>query len=213
MELLETWMIFMIKKIFILLSISSCSIIGFGELPSLVRDTVLGTDFEVTDDFYKSQPYSFAKINIGRKIVAITVLASVSNGIYLWISADGERIYTKNGKIIRTFGLKHDMKFLDPQNIDFPTFQFFESNNTYQNSLLLELNKPMAIINYSLLIKEIGIDEDYYNSMKYEEQFKSGKLAWNMVNNYWFDRSGRVIKSTQYIHPMMPKISLEFYYK
>lgn len=203
----------MIKKIFILLSISSCSIIGFGELPSLVKDSVLGTDFEVTDDFYKAQPYSFAKINIGRNIVAVTVLASVSDGIYLWISADGERIYTKNGKIIKTFGLKHDMNFLDPQGIDFPSFQFFESNDVYQNSLLLELEKPKAIINYSYLIKEIGIDDNYYNSMKYEEEFQSGKLSWDKVNNYWVDRNGRVIKSIQYIHPMMPKISLEFYYK
>ena len=58
-------------------------------------------------------------MNIGRNIVAITVLASIKDDVYLWVSSDNERIYTKNGKIIETFGLKHDIKYLNMEDITF----------------------------------------------------------------------------------------------
>ena len=211
MILKEIGMIFMIKKIFILLTVSSCSVIGFGELPGLIRDTINGRDIEITNEIFQIQPYSFAKVNIGRNIVAITVLASIKDDVYLWVSSDNERIYTKNGKIIETFGLKHDIKYLNIEDIHFQRFSAFESS--VNNTLLLELDDPKAVINYSYEIDELGIDPDFFNTMSYEEKFKSSKLSWNGRNNYWVDTRGRVVKSKQFIHPMMPEISMEFYYK
>ena len=116
-------------------------------------------DIEITNEFFQTQPYSFAKVNIGRNIVAITVLASIKDDVYLWVSSDNERIYTKNGKIIETFGLKHDIKYLNMEDIHFQRFSAFESS--VNNTLLLELDDPKAVINYSYEIDELGIDPDF----------------------------------------------------
>ena len=49
--------------------------------------------------------------------------------------------------------------------------------------------------------------------MLYEETFNSGKLAFNGINYYWVDPKGRVIKTEQNIHPKLPKVIIEFYFK
>jgi len=197
----------------VLLFLSSCSAISYSELPGLVKDSVFGVDFEVTNEFYDSQPYSFAKIKVGRSIVAITVLVKVQNGTYTWISQDGERIYTRDGKIIETDGLAHDIKILDSNNLKPIPFTEFTSNTMKYQEILLQLDRPHAIVSHFLSFSEVGVDSSYFNTMLYKEAFDSGKLAWKKDNLYWVDTEGRVIKTEQYIHPKMPKITMEFYYK
>lgn len=206
-------MISMTRIPLILLMLSSCSIISYGELPELAKGAILGVDIEVTKEFYDSQPYSFAKINIGKSIVATIILAKVQNGTYLWISADGERIYTRDGKIIRTEGLNNDSKILNLIDLDRFSFANFHSTPTKARTIMLQLSNPHAIVSQSFYIKEIGIDSSYFNSMLYEESFDSGRLAWEEINRYWVDPRGRVMKSEQYIHPRLPKITIEFFYK
>ena len=77
----------MIKLIIIVLILSSCSVISYGQLPGLIKDSVYGRDILVDDEFYMAQNYSFAKIKIGRSLVAIAVLASAKNEKYLWVSS------------------------------------------------------------------------------------------------------------------------------
>ena len=204
----------MIKLPLVLLAISSCSVISYGELPLLIKDSIVGKDIEVTKDFYDSQLYSFSKIKIGRSTVAITVLASIENGRYLWVSQDGERIYTVNGKISETFGLKHNIKTLSGLGRS-PSFSYKDIGlaQTNQSNYLLELSNPPAIIAQQSTLINKGIDENYFNAMLYEEIFTSGNLAFKGSNYYWVDPLGRVIKSEQAIHPRLPKVTIEFFYK
>lgn len=206
-------MICMTRIPIVLLFLSSCSAISYGELPGIIKESVFGVDFEVTNKFYDSQPYSFAKIKVGRSIVAITVLAKVQNGTYTWLSQDGERIYTRDGKIIETEGLAHDIKILDSNNLKPISFAEFTTNTVKFQEILLQLDKPHAIVNHSLSFSELGLDDSYFDTMLYKEAFDSGKLVWKNDNLYWVDTKGRVIKTEQHIHPMMPKITMEFYYK
>ena len=213
MALQETGMIFMIRIPLVLLLLSSCSIISFGNLPELVKNSIVGVDIEITEEFYNSQPYSFAKMKIGNSIIAITILSNVRNGTYLWIAGDGERIHTRNGKIIRTEGLKHDVEVLDTINLGQLSYRDFDSELSAFNEILLQLDNPHAIIEQSLTVTEVGIDKSFFNTMLYKESFSSGKLTWNKDNFYWVDPTGRVIRTEQYIHPKMPKIVIEFFYK
>ena len=57
-------------------------------------------DINISEEFYDQQEYSFAKIKVGRSSPVILSLAFIKDGIYEWVSADEERIYTLNGKII-----------------------------------------------------------------------------------------------------------------
>ena len=206
-------MTYMIRIPLVLLLLSSCSLISFGSLPAIVKNSVIGVDIEITDEFFNSQPYSFAKMKIGKSIVAITILSSVRNGTYLWVAGDGERIYTRNGKIVLTDGLKHDIEVLDADNLWVESFGDFDPESSGIYEILLQLNNPHAIVQQPISLKEYGIDDSFFSTMLYKESFSAGRLSWNKENSYWVDRSGRVIKTEQYIHPRLPKVSIEFYYK
>ena len=68
----------MTKFLFTLLVLSSCSYIDYGQLPATIKESINGKDIVIDDKFYNAQKYSFAKIRIGKSIVAIAVLASAS---------------------------------------------------------------------------------------------------------------------------------------
>ena len=207
-------MIYMTKFLFTLLVISSCSYIDYGQLPATIKESIYGRDIVIDDEFYNSQKYSFAKIRIGKSIVAIAVLASASKEKYVWISQDGARIYTNNGRITKTVGLQNNMSILDgSQNIKLTSFINYESSKSYRRNTLLELSNPHAIISQEFILTEKGIDNEYFNSMLYAEVFTSGKLAFSGINYYWVDPRGRVIKTEQFIHPNLPKVVIEFYFK
>lgn len=207
-------MIYMTKFIFSLLVLSSCSFIDYGQLPATIKDSIYGKDIIIDDDFFNAQKYSFAKIRIGKSIVAIAVLASASKEEYLWISQDGARIHTNNGRIVKTFGLQHDVSTLDgSQNIKLTSFVNYDPSKLHRRNILLELSNPNAIIAQQFTLTEKGIDSKYFNSMLYTEDFTSGKLAFNGTNYYWVDPKGRVIKTEQFIHPSLPKVVIEFYFK
>ena len=207
-------MIYMTKFLFTLLVISSCSYIDYGQLPATIKESIYGRDIVIDDEFYNSQKYSFAKIRIGKSIVAIAVLASASKEKYVWISQDGARIYTNNGRITKTVGLQNNISILDgSQNIKLTSFINYESSKSYRRNTLLELSNPHAIISQEFILTEKGIDNEYFNSMLYAEVFTSGKLAFSGINYYWVDPRGRVIKTEQFIHPNLPKVVIEFYFK
>jgi hypothetical protein len=204
----------MTRILLILLTLSSCSVITFGQFPSLAKDAIFGVDYEITEEIFNSQPYSFAKVLIGKSIVAITVLSTVNNGVYTWVSADGEKIYTKDGKIIETFGLQNDMKIINSFNLQNIKFELIKSKEEAQErTFLIELDNPHALMSQETSFYNTGIDKNYFNSMLFEERFETSKLKWEGVNYYWVDPQGRVIKSVQNIHPRMPLVTIEFYYK
>jgi hypothetical protein len=204
----------MTKFLFTLLVLSSCSYIDYGQLPATIKESINGKDIVIDDKFYNAQKYSFAKIRIGKSIVAIAVLASASKEKYVWVSQDGARIHTNNGRITKTVGLQHDVSTLEgDERIKLTSFTNYESSKLYIRNVLLELSNPSAIISQQFTLSEKGIDSKYFNSMLYEEDFTSGKLAFRGVNYYWVDPRGRVIKTEQFIHPSLPKIVIEFYFK
>lgn len=204
----------MTKFIFTLIAISSCSYIDYGQLPATIKDSIYGRDIVIDDEFYNVQKYSFAKIRIGKSIVAIAVLASASKEKYIWISQDGARIHTNNGRITKTVGLQYDVSTLDgSQNIKLTSFINYDQSKKYSRNTLLELTNPHAIISQQFILTEEGIDSKYFNSMLYAEYFTSGKLAFSGTNYYWVDPKGRVIKTEQFIHPNLPKVVIEFYFK
>ncbi len=147
----------MIKLIIIVLILSSCSVISYGQLPGLIKDSLMGIDIIVDDEFYKAQNYSFAKIKIGRSLVAIAVLASANNEKYLWVSQDGVRIYTNNGRITETIGLQYDVRLLEGNKdikkslfINYNSEEIIQTKRFAPSFLIL---MPLFLKNLSLLRK------------------------------------------------------------
>ncbi|MDA7797319.1 YjbF family lipoprotein [Gammaproteobacteria bacterium] len=202
----------MIRITIILLSLSSCSYINYGQLPELIKSSYFGVDLTVDQSFYDSQEYSFMKINLGKSVVAIMVLSQVEDDRYTWISESNERIITQNGRIIETYGLTHDARILNASNLN-------PVNEGNDSGVLLNLKSPSAIIQQHYSVKNIGQDNSYIHLTEdasltlYLEMINTEVLKWTIENKYWLNKNNRVLRSEQHIHPKMPLIRLEFYYK
>lgn len=196
----------MIKKIIPLFLITSCSYISYSQLPELINQAVRGVDdIEITEDFISLQPYSFAKLRMGKQIIAITVLSKIDNDVFIWISQDKEKIYTKHGKIIQTFGLRNDIKIEDTTNI-------IKWSQRQDERILLSVTNPSAMITQDLTVQLVE-EKQSANSTIYLEHFKTEKLKWSGTNKFEVDLNQRIISAEQYIHPDLPKVEMFFYYK
>lgn len=198
-------MIYMIKihPYILIIALSSCSGFDYFQAAPLVKNSLMGyKDIDISDEFYDQQEYSFAKIKIGRSSPVILSLAFIEDGIYEWISADEERIYTLNGKIIRTVGLDHNLNFLTGKSL--PEFNLLPMTQ----SRLAELTNPSAMITQTAQIYA-----DHNSGIIYEEVITSS-FDWGYTNTYEVDQdSGLVKKSTQKIHPYLSELNIEFFYK
>ena len=196
------------KKCLILLVafLSGCQYISYNEVLPLARQAIIGLpDIELTDDFVSQQRYSFARLDLGSGANIIMVLSGIENNFYTWISASGEKLITYNGKIVRTYGLVHNMELINPN-----TFKIFSPKNNYKGIYNIFLKDPDAFIEQRFSTY-LSIEND---ELKLEESIEIDILDLEYTNLYFIDpRSGRIIRSTQTIHPKLPKIEIDFIYK
>jgi hypothetical protein len=196
---------FLFLQIFIF---TSCAQFTIQDYRSVYNGAFLkvDNDISITQEYVDSRKYSFAKVQIGDDVPAILVLATIQNDLFIWISAEGQKLVTKNGKIIETFGLKHNFKILDSKD------HLKES----EFNLLAQFDNPMAIIKYNLKISK-EINQGFDNNkgvIVYSEEYSSLPLKWRGKNYYWVDtKTDLTLRTNQSIHPFEDRIQVDFYYK
>lgn len=186
--------------------LSSCSGFDYFQAAPVIKNYFIGfDDLEISDEFFRQQEFSFIKIKIGKSRPAILSLAYINDGIYEWVSANDERIYTFNGKIVKTEGLNHNFQIIDPKGLS-PI-----SMLPINDSRFIELTNPKAITlqSYNTYINNVDESKIWLN-----EEVKTHGFSWSYVNSYLIDNeSGLVIESAQRIHPSLAAFKLTFYYK
>lgn len=199
-------MIYMIKKyqvltILSILIIYSCSNIPISNLAPLLKTVIVGNkSIEVNEDVIASRSFSFIKVDIGRNSSAILSLLKINDGILIWSSGEGIRLYTLNGKIIRTEGLEYNLDFISR-----PTFNL--QSKVYKNYLFFR-NPDAQVTQISKLTR----NDKYPN--EFTENFEIVGLRWKKENVYMLDNANKmVIYSEQWVHPKLPKFKLSYYYK
>lgn len=190
------------RLMLIVIMISSCSYISYSDLVPLIKTAAFGgEDIEITDEFIAEREYSFAKFKIGRSGVAILTLAYINDGIFEWVSSTDERVFTYNGKIIRTEGLINNINVLNIY--DLPETSY-ETNKQY--SLLVELTNPSAVVEQK--------SQYTFSKNSITEKVHIPALNKKYENIYLVNQqNGRVTKTIQTIHPRLPMIEINFYYK
>ncbi len=193
----------MIKKLALTgLILSSCSYVSYSDALPLIKTALVGVeDIEISNEFIAQREYSFAKFKMGRSGIAILTLAYVNNDIFEWVSSTNEKIFTYKGKIVKTEGLLSNINVL---NIDALIESDFGTSKQF--SLLINLTNPSAVIEHrsQYISTENLITESVFIP----------SLNKNVENFYYMnDSNGRVIRSIQSIHPRLPKIEIDFYYK
>jgi hypothetical protein len=202
----------MIRIIPLLFFISSCSYISYSQVIPMIKVATIGATNETIGLLdYSNAEYSFAKIRIGRSANANLTLATINKGIFQWVSADNEKIYTFNGKIIKTSGIGRNMNYisysdfsLDPKIIDILDVELYDPHAIVQQKSKIVFS-GYQVITYL----ESPVKTKYFQELVSTEEFK-----WKYMNEYWVDLlSNRVIRSKQSIHPNFPDLEIEYFYK
>ena len=203
----------MIRVVFIVLFLSSC-----GNLPityiqnfSSVNSVVFGfPDYEVTEEIFNDYENSFIKVRFGRGPHAILILAYAEDNVYEWIGADSVKIYTLNGRIVKTVGLNSNIEILRPSDNIFLASDVYETVNLF-NPDLISSTIHRSMNSRKATIKKLGRS---IQVNRIEESFDLDLIGWSGVNLYYQNTTtGQIESSEQRIHPRLPTIKIEYYFK
>jgi hypothetical protein len=205
-----------LKLVFIapLIFLGSCSFVSFSDAIPLFKAAVLSPPkIEISEEEFNSRTYSFIVAQFEDGPGAIMTLSNVAdNGVLEWVSADSQLIYTRNGKVISTYGLQHDIQYLgwagfnweDPSN--YPTKRLINLRNP---DALAELNVSLQVMPGSDLVLQF---ETIAASKLLKETIKIELLKWQAENTYWLNDQGLTRKTIQTLHPKLPPLTIEFFY-
>jgi hypothetical protein len=204
----------MIRLLITFFVLSSCSNIpiSYKDLPSTVYRAAVGyPEIIIDQEAYNENRFSFATVAIGKSKPIIMVLLSIDKDTYTWVDKEGGQLITRNGRIIQTVGLPHDIEI-----------KFETTRKTYQEgkfSEIVNFNNPL-LINADLssfTTLEDKIDYLYLDELilvnVYSEEVSISDIGWKKENKYFMDINNREIKTIQFVHPFMKEIKMEFYYK
>lgn len=203
----------MIRLLFAFFLLSSC-----GNLPitylqnfSSVNNVVFGfPEYEITEELFNEYENSFLKIRFGRGPHAILILAYIEDDVYEWVGSDDVRIFTLNGRIIKTAGLPNNVEILKPFDDPFSSMEVFETVNLY-NPDLFSATIKRSIVSRGGSIKKLGKNMPV-NRIK--ESFSMDAIGWKGVNIFYQNASSNQIESAeQKIHPRLPVAKIEYYFK
>ena len=207
----------MINKavILLLITLSSCAYLDYGALPGLAKSIVVGPDDIIVDsDFYQAQPYSFIKVTIGKRAIAIFTLAHIQDGRYEWVSKSGHKLITlSNGQIVKSIADNFSFSLIPISS----HANVFSSGQTMQ--YFIQLEDPRAMFSQTGVTQpNIQQNLQYLDSiislLCLNEEVESNSANWNYKNNYCYDaQSGMPIQTIQHFNPLYKPIELTFYYK
>jgi len=204
----------MIRIFLILISITGC-----GNLPiayvqnfSEVNNVIFGfPDYEITNEIYENYDNSFMKIRFGRGPHAILILAYINDDVYEWIGSDDVRIFTYNGRIIRTIGLPHNFELTN-----YSKDNFVIDNSSYDLINLYNPDLYSVKMERVLQSKESKLDRlgEVIDIYRITERFRIESIGWTGKNIYYQNKETLNIEMLeQDIHPRLPTLKVEYYLK
>ena len=118
----------------------------------------------------------------------------------------------KNGKVISTRGIEHDIEILNPPNLKEIYFQLLKSNEVslkYESFIrfknpstpYLSIHQEYKLHPNDFKALKRKINGEYISYLLLEENFEVLGLNWKGTNIYWLRDDGLVLKSKQEIFP------------
>ena len=213
-------MIYMIKiKLLIALVFVNVSCSSIGESLPFYRYTI-GTWYayfsslglEISEEQHNQVPFAYIYARIGSSRFSRLILLSEQDGVLEWISADKEKIYTLNGKIVKTEGLENDFEILNKEIFkNFPFEESYYPISDFYNPPLFNLQGEVILSKSKLEeIKHPISGRAKIPATLYVESNKINKIFWNSRNKYYFNASGSIEKTVQKVHPNIPEIEILF---
>jgi hypothetical protein len=171
----------------------------------------------VTRDRAAAVPYASMGYRLNGGPEALVVLGTDNAGEELWTSGAHIVIVTRDGRVIRTVGLPHDLgrwapatgpsltppaiALGAPQTVtltaDFPDVGSYSSTITCRMAAV----GPETVTILGRNIATIRVNENCY----------SHELKWQFRNSYWVDAEHFVWRSIQHIHPKGDMLETEVF--
>jgi len=199
-----------------LLANSCSSFYSFEEITDFVRTNYINEDLVIDSEYFDSKKYSFMKLSIGSSRSVVMSLESINSGIFKWISEDNVAVYTRNGRIIKTEGLEHNIDIFSESRNDFDLVNNDSTLNKYSLNLYNPDYLSAQIIETIEYVDEIDLlkiaDQPRVKTKKYRVYGSLPNIKWDYKNLFYVNSdSGFIEKSHQFIHPKLPIINLEYY--
>jgi hypothetical protein len=171
----------------------------------------------VTRDQAASIPYASMGYSLDNGNQMLLVLATDSNGELLWTGPSHVVIVTRDGRIIRTVGLGHDLAGLTMRNGPAPAPAAAVRGPF--TSTRLEDFPELGIYGAQVSCRarlvgqqKIDILGQAVTTNRVDEACRSPKTDWSFVDTYWVDsNNGMVWRSRQHIHPKEEEIETELF--
>jgi len=206
--------LFMIRLFFILLFLTSCGNLPITYIQNFgsVNNVVFGfSDYKITQEIFDEYEYSFMKVRFGRGPHSILILAYENDGVYEWVGQDDVQIFTKNGRVLKTLGLAHNLEITKAHEDRLSMLQdSYESINLY-NPDLYSATMYSAFRSKEVKIKRLEAKIDV---LRIKEVSNVSAIGWKETNFYFKSlASNEIVQTHQNIHPRLPVLKIEFYYK
>jgi hypothetical protein len=172
----------------------------------------------VTREQAAAIPYASMGYMVNGGNEAILVLATDSGGELLWTSAAHIVVVTRDGRIVRTVGLGHDLAGSTSRDRTAPLAPAAALKGPV-TSVRLEDFPELGLYGVALTcragakgretIQVLGQD---IATTRVDEACESRTPGWSFVDSYWVDNdSGMVWRSRQHIHPKGGEIETEIF--
>ena len=172
----------------------------------------------VTRDQAAAIPYATMGYSLDGGNQAVLILATDSGGELLWTSGAHVVIVTRDGRIIRTLGLDHDLSGMTGRDKAAPFAPAAAIRGPF-TSLRLEDFPELGL--YGVLVscraqmvgrQTIKVLEQAIAAIRVDEACQSRKPDWSFVDTYWVDGdNGLVWRSRQHVHPNGGVIETEIF--
>jgi len=171
----------------------------------------------ITRDQAASIPYASMGYSLDGGNQALLVLATDSGGELLWTGPSHAVIVTRDGRIVRTVGLGHDLAGLTLRNgaAPAPASAVRGAFTTIRLEDFPELGIYGAQVSCRARLvgqQKISVLGQTVTTNRVDEACRSSKPDWSFVDTYWVDPdNGLVWRSRQHIHPKGGEIETELF--
>jgi len=172
----------------------------------------------VTRDQAAAIPYASMGYALDGGNQIMLVLATDSGGEMLWTSAAHVVIVTRQGRIVRTLGLDHDLSGLTTRNNAPPppltaAFQAPFTSTRLQDFPELGLYGIQVSCRAHMVGRQsINILGQAVPAVRVDESCRSSQPDWSFTDNFWVDGdNGLVWRSRQHVNPKGGTVETEIF--
>jgi hypothetical protein len=201
-------------------SSSSTGNTNYTQFYQLMRESLSASfgKIRVTRDQAASVDYASMGFSLDGGNQAMLILATDSGGELLWTSAAHVVIVTRQGRIVRTLGLDHDLSGLTTRNNTPPppltaAIQAPFTSTRLQDFPELGLYGVQVSCRAHMVGRQnINILGQAVPTVRVDESCRSGQPEWSFTDNFWVDGdSGLVWRSRQHVHPNGGTVETEIF--